>query len=295
MTESLTNLAFATLAFVGGHFLLSSPALREPLLAKLGAGPFQGLYSLISVAALVWMVAAYISAPRPELWDAPTYIRHLPLSLMLPVFIAMVAALSPKHPALIYVRKPPLEDGPTGIFRITRHPMMWGVGLWALMHVAANGDSASAVFFGGLAVLALLGPMLTERRRARDMGAAWVSYAAASSYVPFAAQISGRSKIVWREIGWLPVIGGSGLYGALLIGHETLQAGDIRDGTNDYRALYRVGRWQEEEKCRECEYLPLCFGGCRDMTRQRDGNFDGVECMKAFYDAVLEESVKMGI
>ncbi len=80
-----------------------------------------------------------------------------------------------------------------------------------------------------------------------------------------------------------------------MIGDETLQAGTIWKGTNDYRALYRVGRYQEEEKCQKCDYLPLCFGGCRDMTRQREGNFAGVECMREFFDATVEGSVMMGI
>ncbi|NQV58005.1 MAG: NnrU family protein [Rhodospirillales bacterium] len=217
----MTDLIFATLAFVGGHLVLSFPALREPVRAKIGERPFQGLYSLMIIAAFVWMVSAYADAPRPELWQAPIWVRHLPLSLMLPIFIAMVAAMSPRNPAFIYFPKPPLEAGPYGIFRITRHPLMWSAGLWALLHVAANGDSASAIFFGGLAVLALFGPLLTEARRRHEMGAAWESYAAQSSYIPFAAQISGRSKIIWREIGWLPVIGGAVIYGALMVLHQT--------------------------------------------------------------------------
>lgn len=80
-----------------------------------------------------------------------------------------------------------------------------------------------------------------------------------------------------------------------MIGHEHLAVGDLWTGTADYRSTYRVGRWQEEVKCRDCAYLPLCFGGCRDMTRQREGNFAGVECMREFFDATVEGSVEMGI
>ena len=35
---------------------------------------------------------------------------------------------------------------PRGIVRITRHPFLTGVGLWALLHLISNGDVASLVF-----------------------------------------------------------------------------------------------------------------------------------------------------
>ncbi len=42
-----------------------------------------------------------------------------------------------------------------GVLRITRHPVMWGVGLWAAVHLVANGDLASLLFFGGFLLTAL--------------------------------------------------------------------------------------------------------------------------------------------
>jgi uncharacterized membrane protein len=44
---------------------------------------------------------------------------------------------------------------PSGVLRITRHPMMWAFGLWACSHLIANGDLASLLFFGAIAALAL--------------------------------------------------------------------------------------------------------------------------------------------
>ena len=41
MTEGLTDLLAATVAFVLGHFLLSSRALRTPLIQRLGAQGFR--------------------------------------------------------------------------------------------------------------------------------------------------------------------------------------------------------------------------------------------------------------
>jgi uncharacterized membrane protein len=211
MFEDLTELILAGILFVGGHLVLSAPIVRGPLRARLGAGPFQGIYSLIVAAALVWMVLAYFDAPESHLWMAPTAVRHLPLSLMLVLLIAVAASITPASPASIWAPKPSLRTGAQGMFRITRHPLMW-----------ATGSGRGIVFFGALAILVLLGPLLIERRKARELGEAWGAYTATSSYIPFAAVLSGRTRIRWREIGWLPVAVGVVLYGTLLVFHEPL-------------------------------------------------------------------------
>jgi uncharacterized protein len=75
-----------------------------------------------------------------------------------------------------------------------------------------------------------------------------------------------------------------------LIGHQGYEVGDIWHGmTNDWGKKHCLGHWQREAKCRECEYLPLCFGGCRYMAFQRDGSMAGVDCQKDFLDATLEK------
>jgi hypothetical protein len=41
----MIQLTLAVLAFVGGHFLLSSPPVREPVVARVGEPAFSGIYS----------------------------------------------------------------------------------------------------------------------------------------------------------------------------------------------------------------------------------------------------------
>ena len=77
-----------------------------------------------------------------------------------------------------------------------------------------------------------------------------------------------------------------------MIGHEKYAAGDIQHGFNDYRQTYHLDHWQENTACRECEYLPLCFGGCRYMEFQRTGSMAKVECMRNYYESVLQETVQ---
>jgi len=74
-----------------------------------------------------------------------------------------------------------------------------------------------------------------------------------------------------------------------LIGHPEYACGDIWQGmAQGWREKYCVDHWQGEERCRKCEYLPLCFGGCRAMAFQREGSMAGVDCQKELLDATLE-------
>ncbi|MHB8882874.1 MAG: geopeptide radical SAM maturase [Thermodesulfovibrionales bacterium] len=79
-----------------------------------------------------------------------------------------------------------------------------------------------------------------------------------------------------------------------LIGRKEFCVGDIRTGIHDFRASHNMDNWKNEE-CLNCEYLPLCFGGCRAMKLVRDGNMDGVDCKKQYFDATLEAFVKQDI
>jgi uncharacterized protein len=75
-----------------------------------------------------------------------------------------------------------------------------------------------------------------------------------------------------------------------IVGHEQFKIGDIWQGIDEgYQATHHLGHWQREEKCRECEYLPLCFGGCRYMAYQRDGSMAKVDCRKPFFKTTLEK------
>ena len=220
MNDGLLSLMLATAAFVGAHFVFSSRPVRNVLVARAGERRFAGIYSVLVALPFVWMIAAYRAAPSIELWTAPTGIKHITLSVMILVSILIVAAISPNNPAVVGAPPLKLGDGPKGIFRITRHPFMWGVALWAITHLMASGDAASAVLFGGLAILAIGGTVHTDRRKQRLLGAPWDAYASQSSHLPFLAIAQGRTRLVWSEIGWRPVIMGFVLYLVLLLLHE---------------------------------------------------------------------------
>ena len=80
----------------------------------------------------------------------------------------------------------------------------------------------------------------------------------------------------------------------VLIGRKDFQIGNLRDGVADYTESHRLGIWKNRE-CIECEYLPLCFGGCRYMAYMRDGNINKPDCRRPLFDASLETMIRQDI
>jgi uncharacterized protein len=73
-----------------------------------------------------------------------------------------------------------------------------------------------------------------------------------------------------------------------LVDRREFALGDLGGGADRPRGGTRglPRNWQNDD-CLRCAYLPLCFGGCRYMTLLRTGSLDGLDCRKAYFDAVL--------
>jgi uncharacterized membrane protein len=130
--------------------------------------------------------------------------------------------LSPNPSAVRQEEKLRSLGEPRGILRVTRHPVLWGIALWAAVHLVARGDTASLIFFGGLLLLAISGTVLQDARKNRMVGVDWQRFASTTSNVPFAAIIQGRNQFKFEEIGWLKVLAGLALYFVLVFLHPYL-------------------------------------------------------------------------
>ena len=199
----MTTLIAATIVFLATHFVTSTP-LRPVLVARLGEWPYRAAYSLIAAATLGWMIWAYAAAPRDAVLFAG--IREAPYVLM-PIAFILIACGYWRNPTMVGAEKLlKSEDPARGVIRVTRHPIMWGVMLWAIGHIIARGDTRALVFFGGFFLLAALGTLFMDARKKASPD--WPRFAAVTSHVPFQAILEGRNRLVWREIGWLrPAIG----------------------------------------------------------------------------------------
>ena len=200
----MTALVVATAAFLLTHLVTSTP-LRPRLVAALGEWPYRGAYSAIAFATLLWMIWAYAhSAPQP-LWPG---LHSLPLFVMPLAFVLIVCGYW-RNPTMVGADKLLASDDPArSVIRITRHPIMWGVMLWAL------------VFFGGFLLLAAFGTLAMDRRKRADPN--WARFAALTSHVPFVAIAQRRNRLVWRELGWTRPIIGLGVFLAFLLVHPWL-------------------------------------------------------------------------
>jgi uncharacterized membrane protein len=186
----------------------------------IGEKGYLGVYSAAAFATLGWMIWAYLRAPLQPLWPG---LRLVPLAAMPVALVLVVAAVSSRNPTAVMQAGALRSAEPArGIVRVTRHPMMWGVMLWAAAHVLARGDRAALVFFGGFFVLAALGTVAIDARKRDALGEDWQRFAAVTSNVPFGAIAAGRNRFAWREIGWARVVVALAAYAALLFAHPYL-------------------------------------------------------------------------
>jgi uncharacterized membrane protein len=203
----MSNLLAAAAFFVLLHLLVSGTRLRDALTGRIGQGPYMGLFSLASVAGLVWLGFAF-SQGRQEPWNIAYWsltpiTRQVQFALQLVAMLLILPGLTTPNPTS--VRQEGVLDRPDavkGMLRITRHPFLWGVAIWALGHLLVNGDRASIVLFGAMFVLALFGTASIDAKRRRALGPTWDAFAAQTSNVPFGAILGGRQKLSLSEIGW---------------------------------------------------------------------------------------------
>jgi uncharacterized membrane protein len=223
MDKGLLSLVIAGAAFCGSHILLSSTRLRGSLRDQLGERGFLAVYSLTSLVIFAWFVAAYSAAPTIVLWPRQRWTALVPVSVMPFAAILLVAGYSTRNPTAVGMERSARADDPApGILRVTRHPVLWAIGLWASSHVIANGDLGSLVFFGLLAALALGGTMLIDRKKQLALGSNWSRLAQVTSNVPFAALVAGRTGLRWRDIGFLRITAGLLLYAVLYLAHPII-------------------------------------------------------------------------
>lgn len=217
---SLWVLFFSMLAFVGGHFVISGSPLRRAMVGAVGERGFMALFSVYALATLAWAVRGYGAAPDLPLWDAPDWLRWANLVATALATVLVVFGVTSRNPTMVVQTL--ADPSAPGVLAITRHPTMWGIALWAIGHLLVNGHGAALIFFGGLALLALVGPVFQERRKRAKLGEDWDRFVAVTSHVPFAAILAGRARLKLAGADWIRVAVAAILFAGLLAFHEAL-------------------------------------------------------------------------
>lgn len=219
----MSMLYLAAAVFLGIHLLISGTRIRDGFVGAIGERAYMGLFSLTSIAVLVWLVWSYIHAqrgPDPVLYDFGPGVKHFGIPVVALAFFIGVQGLFLPSPTRVMGESVAAKEGTIrGVLRITRHPFLWGVALWSAFHLAANGDQASVVFFGTFFVLSILGTFSIDAKRKRKMGDAWTAFAAKTSNIPFAAAITGRNALhIGESFGWRFLVTAA-LFVVVLFGH----------------------------------------------------------------------------
>ncbi len=218
MDDGLANLALLAVLFVGSHLYFSHLGIRKFFIHRWGVWPFRIIYSTVSVILFLQMLASYKVAPYMELFQPALILA--PLIVMAPAAILIVCGYTVSNPSAAGLDTGGYGETIPGILKITRQPVMWGVGLFAVSHMLANPDAANLIFFGALAVLALGGAFHLDRRKCEEGGENWEALCEQSSFVPFWAILSGRARVTPGQIGWLRIAGGLALFAGLVLAHE---------------------------------------------------------------------------
>jgi uncharacterized membrane protein len=136
--------------FLGVHSIaVAAPAFRSRAIARLGEGPWKGLYALVAAAGFVLILYGFHLARQSPvvLYSPPGWMRHVAFLLMLPVFPLIIAAYLPGR-----------------IKAAMKHPMLAAVKFWALAHLLANGTLADVLLFGGFLAWAVVDRISLKRR-----------------------------------------------------------------------------------------------------------------------------------
>jgi uncharacterized membrane protein len=223
MSPRLLSLMIAAIAFCGSHVLLSSTRMRGSLREQLGEYGFLAVYSLTAAVTFAWFLMAYTRAPTIELWPRQPWTALVPVVVMPLGTILLIAGYTTPNPTTVGMERTARADDPApGILRVTRHPVMWAIGLWAISHLVANGDLGSLIFFGALALLSLGGTVLIDRKKRLALGSDWPRLAALTSNFPFAALVTGRTRLRWRDVSILRIIAGLLLYAVFFRAHAVI-------------------------------------------------------------------------
>ncbi|WP_435312569.1 NnrU family protein [Primorskyibacter sedentarius] len=202
--------------FFASHSLPVRPSVRSRFEARLGSSGFTLAYSALSLVVLAWLIGAAGRAPHVAVWDLAPWQVHVPLTVMGPVCLILALSIGRPNPfSFGGARNDQFDPARPGIIRLSHHPLLLVLALWAAAHVVPNGDLAHVILFGAFAAFALLGGRLIDRRKRREMGPVWQRMLDRVADAPILSASPSVGTL-------LRLAAGIALYGALLWAHPFL-------------------------------------------------------------------------
>lgn len=219
------SILFWWLLFAGTHLGGSSPALRTPLIRRLGLLGFKGIYTLIALATFIPLCSVYARQKHAGalLFVPDSSLLAATEALMLVALVVLTQGIARPGPMSTQVEM----DGrftkeARGIQRVTRHPQNLAFVLFGFSHLLVNPFSADLIFFGGFVVFGITSAILQDRRQ-RISGIPEIrQYLAETSALPFAAIVTGRQRLAVKEYSRTALVAALLLFVVLQIFHPRI-------------------------------------------------------------------------
>ena len=185
----MTFLILGLILFLGVHSVrIFADPWRSAQLARLGEGPWKGLYSLASIIGFVLLLWGFGQARAATLvlWSPPFWTQYVAAVLTLIALVLIVAAYVPG----------------TRIKAWLHHPMVLGIKVWAFAHLISNGTVADVVLFGSFLVWAIA-DFASSRRRDRAAGTVYPAGTAGKDVVAVVVGVVAWAVFLFWLHGWL--------------------------------------------------------------------------------------------
>ena len=185
----MAYLILGLVLFLGVHSVrIVAEGWRTQTLARLGEGPYKGIYTLISLLGfglIVWGFGVAREAPT-MLWMPPRGMRHAATLLTLIAFVLLAAAYVPRN----------------AIKSRLHHPMVLAVKTWALAHLLANGSVAHVILFGAFLAWAVAN-FIAARKRDRALGTSYQAGTLAGTVITVAVGVAAWAAVAFWLHGLL--------------------------------------------------------------------------------------------
>jgi len=145
----LEILILGLLLFIGLHLVPTLPTVKAGLLQSLGANRYKGMFAVLAAVGLLLIIFGYARAPsEPRIFNSVIGARHAAPLAMAISFILLAAANMKGH-----------------IRTWVKHPMLLGIGIWALLHLLANGHEKATILFSAFLVFVVVDLVSVLRRQ----------------------------------------------------------------------------------------------------------------------------------
>jgi len=180
-----SEIALLWAAFTATHLGLASVRVEPRLRAKLGDAPFLGLYSLVALAIFVPLMHLYFTNRHTGAW---LWVLPVGPGLRVALYLLMGFALVLVAGSLLAPSPAAVAPGRaevSGVYRLTRHPMVLGLAALFALHLVPNASAADIAFFGGFVGFALAGAWHQDARKLHASPPGFAAFHASTGFFPF--------------------------------------------------------------------------------------------------------------